>query len=123
MKGPELPSCEKSGRQACETIQILHRVQELGYLWSGGYIVLKIDLARAFDQIYHSAVLSGLLSAQADPRFAHAIARELLHAKAYHFMQKQDLCGRVRMERGVRQGSPLSGLLFVVALTWGLPEC
>ena len=42
------------------------------------------------------------------------------HAKAYHFMQNQDLCGRVRLERGIRQGSPLSGLLFVVALTWGL---
>ena len=82
--------------------------------------MVKPDLSRPFDHIKQSAVLAGLLSAQCEPKYVHAIAKEMIFAEAFHYMQNIEPGDRVLWERGMRLSSPLSGLLFVLGLTRAL---
>ena len=109
------------GRQASEPIQIVKRIQELSVLWNGSYVLAKVDLSWAFDRISQVG-LQSLLAAGVGAKWVLATARELLRAKAYPYMRNAPMGRRVELKRGIRQGSPLSGLLFVSALSWGLRD-
>ena len=64
-----------------------------------------------------AALLISLLRLQTDRRCIEAIAEELLFAKVRPRLDAVEATEEVRLFRGVRQGNPLSGLLFIMIMS------
>ena len=78
------------------------------------FTVVKLDLQKAFDTVYQSAILQGLQATQAHPRFVFSLARELLHSSILPDLWGTQPDQAVPLERGCRQGAPESGLFFIL---------
>ena len=98
-------------RQCAEVHAIVNKLREVGQEWRMPFVILKIDISKAFDKVYRGAIISSLLDVKAHPRAIWALARELVNTT-----MRPSLFGTTSPEpvptfRGVKQGSPESGLL------------
>ena len=107
----------RSGHQSPELVQMLLRIKELAGEWGGSFVFLKVDIKRAFDRVSHTSLLKSLLHLETDKRAIEAIAGEILFAKVKPTLNAIEADEEIRLRRGVRQGSPLSGLLFIMILS------
>ena len=96
---------------------MLLRIKELAGEWGGTYVLLKVDIKRAFDRVTHSALLASLLRLETDRRAIEAIAGEVLFARVRPTLDAIEADSDIRLFRGMRQGSSLSGLLFIMILS------
>lgn len=72
---------------------------------------ISIDIANAFGSVNHHALLSALRAAGAGDQLLEII--ENLYSECYtSFMTKGVISDPVPVNAGVRQGCPLSGILF-----------
>ena len=97
-------------------VATLLRVKELALQWNAGYVFFRVDVRKAFDTMKHSCVLSMLLRQGISDQLISAIGREL--GKTYQHIKLGTVPSAqpTRMYQGLKQGSPLSGQLFVPTL-------
>ena len=103
-------------RQAPEIHHMLGKLQEMGQEWRLKYIVLKVDIRKAFDTISRGAILCALRHTPAHPRLIWAISRELLSNKLQPQLYGITTPTPVVASKGVKQGSPESGLLYCLTV-------
>ena len=107
-------------RQCSEIHHVLGRLREEGQEWRATYVVLKLDITKAFDKLARSAIFKALRQINCHPRAAWAVARELtgtaLHPTLFGICTDKP----IPTTRGVRQGAPDSGALFCLAVATAL---
>ena len=103
----------RQGRQCAELVATLLRIREIARQWQSSWVYYKVDVKKAFDTIKHSSVISVLLRRGINPRLIYAIARELTKTYLHVRLHGTPADGPVKTHRGIKQGSPLSGLLFI----------
>ena len=106
----------RRSRQTTETVFALQKVLESHHEWSENITVVKLDLAKAFDRIHQSAVLTTLQKSNLHKQIVFALTRETIGAKMspelFGCKPADDIC----LERGTKQGSPESGILFAATI-------
>ncbi|KAL9666748.1 hypothetical protein QQ045_001086 [Rhodiola kirilowii] len=83
----------------------------------GGNVIIKLDMAKAYDRVSWRFILAALRAFGFQERFCDLIYRCISNC---HYSIKWDgkLYGYFKSFRGVRQGDPLSPSLFVIAMEW-----
>jgi hypothetical protein len=105
IKGREIKDC------ICLTSEAINLLHKKSY---GGNLAIKIDIAKAFDTIDWSFLLKVLNAFEFSPLFCNWMHTVLHSAKlSISINGKQE--GYFDCARGVRQGDPLSPLLFGLA--------
>lgn len=79
------------------------------------YNILTLELSKAFDTAFHSAIRSALIENKLSPQSVNLLMRTLDRATTtVHSGGKTS--GAIRNKRGVRQGDPFSSTLFNLAI-------
>lgn len=78
-------------------------------------VVAFLDLAKAFDTVSHKHIIAGLQRFQADTGFINTVL-DLYSRASTTFTTSKGVTGEIPMTRGVKQGDPLSPLLFNIAM-------
>ena len=76
--------------------------------------LLFIDQQKAFDRVNHNFLELTLKNMNFDTKFTNLIQNLFSNQKA-HIIEAGDISRPFRVERGVRQGDPLSPLLYILA--------
>ena len=82
---------------------------------SGELSVAFLDLAKAFDTVSHDLVRKGMERFQI-PDHMVEVVMDMYHGATTSFTVKNGTSGPIRIGSGVRQGDPLSPILFDMAL-------
>ena len=113
---PDTQHVFRPKRQAAEIHHMLGKIQEMGQEWRLRYIVLKVDIRKAFDTISRGSVMCALRHTKAHPRLIWALSRELLANRFQPHAYGITTESPVVAGRGVKQGSPESGLLYCLTV-------
>ena len=81
----------------------------------------KLDVEKAFDRLRHSAIVKALKPRQVPDRLIFAIMTEYDQASVRVHLDGMFMA-EVELQRGVKQGSPLSAMLFEL-VTDDIQEC
>ena len=106
----------RSSHQAAEVIFSVVLTREKCLEWTHGFGVAKLDVSKAFDRLSHDQILFHLDKSPLNARLKYILARELFGG-SLSFWAYGVNSGKVEQNRGVKQGSPESGLLFAVVLS------
>lgn len=79
------------------------------------YNVMRLDKRKAFDSVHHSSILKALQEHHVDPQFIRYIDEDLKAAKTTIKIGRGH-SNEISINRGVKQGDPLSPILFNIAL-------
>lgn len=77
--------------------------------------VVLLDLAKAFDTVSHRHIQAGLERFGVGQHFVQVV-RDLYHNASTHFELANGKTEDIRITRGVKQGDPLSPVLFNIAM-------
>lgn len=79
------------------------------------YNIMALDVRKAFDTVHHVSILQALQDHKVDPRFIQYI-KDDLRAASTSIKIGRNHSNAISINRGVKQGDPLSPLLFNIAL-------
>lgn len=103
------------GRQITECVGIAYEIiNMLDKRSFGGHLALKIDIKKAFDTMDWSFILQVLQSFGFNDIFYNWV-KVILHSAKLSISVNGHAVGYFSCKRGVRQGDPLSPLLFCLA--------
>lgn len=119
---PKLISVEQvgfvPGRSIHDNISLAHDLtHDLHQKTNGGNVIIKLDMAKAYDRISWMFILRMLRSFGFSHQVCDIIYRNISNC---YYSVKWDgkVHGYFKSNRGVRQGDPLSPTLFVLAMEW-----
>ena len=104
----EAPGCSENGF-------LLQRIQKHAKRNRKRLSVVFLDLAKAFDTVSHKHISEGLKRFRVNSHFIDAVV-DLYTDASTHFTLAKGETPKIPMTRGVKQGDPLSPLLFNVAM-------
>ena len=87
-----------------------------------GFVQMKLDISKAFDQVRRSKILSALQATGLPPRIIWSLAREMLQCYMIPSLYAITTPAPIETQAGVRQGAPESGPIFCVCLAAVLRE-
>ena len=103
-------------RQCAEMHHIMARLREEHQEWGARFVVIKLDIQKAFDSLYRSAILRAIAKTGTHPVATWALARELINTRLHPQMGGISTAAPVTTTKGVKQGSPDSGYLYILAV-------
>ena len=103
------------GRQVSDLLREIENIMQIGKKKFPESIILSLDYAKAFDTISLSAIKKALSYFGFDGNFVKWIEL-LLNGRKSRIQNGGYLSEYFQMERGVRQGCPISPLLFILTL-------
>ena len=86
-------------------------------------VVVYVDFQKAFDSLNHNKLLASLRRMGCQPDLSDVIARLYKNSKAKLKFGKGEFSKELHQQRGIRQGSTLSPLLFIISLDWAMKCC
>ena len=101
----------RKGRGCADAVHVLQRVIEKSAEWREELWVATLDVEKAFDRVHHSCLFNVLLESGADASIVAALFRLYADLQASAVLWPGEESRNFRVERGVRQGDPLSLLL------------
>ena len=106
----------RRGRQATEAMYTIQKLIEQSWEWEHHLTIMRLDIRKAFDTIHQSSLLKALEAQGVDPILTFNIARELIGNTIQPQIYGCTTEAPVEQQRGTKQGSPESGLLFINAI-------
>ncbi|KAL9681577.1 hypothetical protein QQ045_013362 [Rhodiola kirilowii] len=119
---PNLISEEQAGfihgRNIHENISLAHELtQELNVKSRGGNVIIKLDMAKAYDRISWSFIMCILRHLGFNEGWCDLVFRFISNCW-YTVLWDSHSYGFFKSTQGVRQGDPLSPSLFIIAMEW-----
>ena len=108
----------RPGRQAAEILQVCNSLREQHQEWRMGFVLVKLDVARAFDKVFRSKIVKAMTAARIPYRVIWALCRELFQAEVTPEIYGMGAQEAILTERGVKQGAPDSGAVFCLTLEY-----
>ena len=99
--------------QAANGVYVINRAAELSREWKRPMFVAQLDLSKAFDRVFHSAVFKALRLQSASAQCL-AILSAILSQSKMAVSLGHVAAPFVHMERGLPQGAPESPLIFTL---------
>ena len=78
--------------------------------------MLKVDIAKAFDQLLHQAIIDQLTEAGLPDKFIFMVV-DMLTGLCARVCTAAGLSSTFAIERGIHQGCPLSPILFIITIS------
>ena len=102
----------RRGRGCSDAIHVLRMVIEKSAEWGEDLWIAALDVEKAFDRVHHSALFDAILEAGVEWEAISSLKRLYAGTRAYVNLWTGVDSRAFDIERGVRQGDPLSPLLF-----------
>ncbi|CAE7830935.1 pol [Symbiodinium sp. CCMP2592] len=122
-RGSKISSCGR-GRQSADLIGSLSRIRDVVREWDESILVVKLDIAGAFDKISRQKVVDLILARTAGTNLGYEV-RYLLGQLDVFVLQGKVPGGdtiSVNANSGIKQGAPESAELFGLIMGWILDE-
>ena len=103
-------------RQCAEIHQVVNKLREKGLEWRQPYVILKLDIAKAFDKVSRGAMIAAIRDLPAHPRLKWALSREIINTSMKPSLFGMTAEKDVPTFRGVKQGAPESGFLYCLTV-------
>ena len=79
--------------------------------------ICKLDVEKAFDTLDHNSILRMMMARNMPEQLIRAVLVEYLNCSVNMHLDNRELCN-IKVWRGVKQGSPLSALIFQFVVDW-----
>ena len=103
----------RPGRGCADAVHVARMIVEKSLEWGEELWIATLDVEKAFDRVHHSALFEALLQQRIDASTVSALRRLYFGVKGYVSIWAGADSRYFEMNRGVKQGDPLSPILSI----------